>query len=128
MFQLRVLSGKMAGQVFQVRHFPFVAGRSENCDLILAERGVWQRHVEFRSEDGRCAIRSLEKAGVAVNGETVAEAVLRNGDQIEIGSMKLRFGLASVAFRDPRGRELAIWSALIAVFLFQFWLIYRLLD
>jgi pSer/pThr/pTyr-binding forkhead associated (FHA) protein len=127
-FQLSIVSGKMAGQVIRVRHFPFVAGRSGNCDLVLPEQGVWQKHLELRLQDGRCAVRSLEEAALGVNGQPVREAILRNGDQIEIGSMKLRFGLGPVVFRAARSREMAIWAALGAVFVFQFWLIYRLLG
>ena len=127
MFHLSVLSGKMAGRSIEVRHFPFRVGRAQKNDLVLDEPGVWAEHLELTREGNLCAVTSLETASVAVNGECIRQVALRNGDQIEFGGSKLRFELAPVHLRGLRVREIAIWLALGAVFLFQFWLIYRLL-
>lgn len=127
MFHLSLLSGKMAGRFIPVRHFPFRVGRATQNDLILDDPGVWAEHLEFTREENLCALNAVETASVAVNGESTRQVVLRNGDQIEFGGVKLRFELAPLQLLGLRAREVAIWLAVVAVFLFQFWLIYWLL-
>jgi hypothetical protein len=128
MFQLRLLSGKLAGRVFEVRFFPFRAGRGPENDLILDDPGVWVEHFRLVREGDLCAVKAAGAAALAVNGEPARHAVLRNGDQIEIAALRMTFGLAPAPFRALRLRETVIWTALGAVFLLQFWLIYRLLG
>ncbi len=52
----------------------------------MAEARVW-------SQRGRCLLHGLEgaEAGVLVNGEGAAWAVLEDGDSIEIGAARFRF-------------------------------------
>lgn len=128
MFLLTVLTGKLAGQFLLVRRFPFRVGRSAGNEARLEEEGVWKRHCELVREGNTCVIRSIETALVTLNGETVTKAALRNGDEIQIGGAKLRFGLAPVALKGLAAREAAVWVFLAVVFLTQFWLIYRLLE
>jgi pSer/pThr/pTyr-binding forkhead associated (FHA) protein len=128
MFLITVLTGKMAGQFLVVRHFPFRVGRAAESDARLEDEGVWPRHFELIQEGNTCAIQSMETALVTVNGGTVTKAALRNGDEIDIGAVKLRFGLAPVELRGLVAREGSVWVFLVLVFLIQFWMIYRLLE
>jgi len=63
---------------------------------------------------------------VAVNGQRVQEAVLRNGDLIEAGSVKMRFGLSPAPQHSLRLREGLTWFALAVLCLGQVALIYWL--
>jgi hypothetical protein len=53
--------------------------------------------------------------------------VLRNGDTIELGALKLQFWLAETRQFGLRLRETLVWLGIIAVFFAQFGLIYCLL-
>jgi pSer/pThr/pTyr-binding forkhead associated (FHA) protein len=128
MIQLRILSGKMAGDIQVVRRFPFRIGRTAENDLILDEPGVWDSHLtlQFQKKEG-FFLQTTTETFAAINNESQTSARLRNGDLISFGSAKIQFWLAAPRQRGLGIRELCIWLLLIAVTAFQFGLIYRLL-
>jgi len=126
--QLRIVSGKQAGQEIVVRRFPFRVGRAANSDLQLDDPGVWDQHlqIDFQRSDG-FAFRAQGEALVSINGEKIQSGTLRNGDLIELGSAQLRFWLARTMQKTLRVREALTLTALIALFAGQILLIYWLL-
>jgi hypothetical protein len=69
-------------------------GRSRDCDLTIDDPNVSRRHAEFRNEDGNWVVTDLGSTnGVKVNGRRTEEAVLRDGDEVAFGLVKLRFEL-----------------------------------
>lgn len=128
MVQFRILSGKQAGTSWVARRFPVRIGRSANSDLRLEEPGVWEQHLrlEFRRHEG-FVLAAEPQALAAVNGQPLQEAVLRNGDQIELGGLKLQFWLTETRQYGLRLRELATWTGIGLVFATQVALIYWLL-
>lgn len=128
MVQLEVLSGKQAGAVAVARRFPFVVGRDGSSDLRLEEGGVWDRHLELdlQMPDG-FALKVLSQARASVNDLPVQQAILRNGDVIGIGAVKLRFWLGETRQLGLRTRECLTWAALVMLCAGQIALIYRLL-
>ena len=129
MIQLTILNGGMAGRECVARRFPFQIGRAPGAHLSLPVEGVWDRHLEihFCRGDG-FHLQIHPGALVSVNGQLVGQARLRNGDCLELGSVKLRFWLAAAAQRSLRAREVLTWLALAALFAFQLGLIYWLLG
>ena len=129
MIQLRILSGKMAGDSQVVRRFPFRIGRAAENDLILDEPGVWDRHLtlEFQKKEG-FILNTAPETFVAINDESQTSARLHNGDIVSFGSAKLQFWLAAPRQRGLLFRELCVWLLLVTVTAFQFALIYRLLK
>jgi pSer/pThr/pTyr-binding forkhead associated (FHA) protein len=127
--QLDILSGKQAGTQWVARRFPFHLGRSPQAALVLEEPGVWDRHAEFalRPDEG-VVVSAATDASILVNGQPVRQAILRNGDLIEAGSVKLRFGLAPTRQRSLRLREAMTWLGLAALCLGQIALIYWLSE
>jgi len=125
--QLDVLTGKKAGTRTIARRFPFHVGRSSQAALVLQDDGVGDRHlqIDLRSAAGAILTASAE-ALTLINGESVGEAVLRNGDVIELGCVRLRFGLSPTRQRSLRLREALTWLALAALCLGQVALIYWL--
>ncbi len=115
MLQLKVLAGRMAGTEVVARHFPFVIGRGTDCDLVLPDEGVWNKHLELRlGSDLRLeAIFNTDVCGV-INGESAATAALRSGDVATLGAAQIQFWLAPAGQRPSSGREVATW-ALIAL-------------
>jgi hypothetical protein len=129
MVQLEILSGKQSGTRWLARHFPVRVGRSAAADLCLAGSGVWDRHLELHFDPSRGFVLAVQpNALAAVNGQTVQETVLRNGDCIEIGSVKLRFWLGEARQVGLRLREWTMWGALAAISAGQIALIYWLLP
>ena len=130
MIQLRVLSGKKAGDTLVVRHFPFSVGRAPQNDLMLDEPGVWDRHLtfEFHKPDG-FILHTEADAFAAINDEhQKTSARLSNGDVISFGSAKIQFWLSAPLQRGLRLRELFVWFILSGITAFQFVLIYQLLK
>lgn len=129
MIQLRILSGKMAGDTQIVRRFPFHIGRATGNDLILDEPGVWDNHLTLGFEKGEgFTLQTAPETFAAINEESKTSARLRNGDIISFGSAKIQFWLAAPRQRGLRLKELSVWLLLAAVTAFQFFLIYRLLK
>ena len=129
MIQLQIRSGKKAGTTSVARRFPFHIGRSSAADLCLEEDGVWDRHLELDliTPDG-FVLRTQPNALVAVNGQRIEQAVLRNGDLIEIGSLKMRFWLSETRQIGLRFREWLTWCALVLLSAGQVCLVYWLLQ
>ena len=117
----------MAGTVEVARHFPFRIGRSSAADLRVEEDGVWDDHLElaFDSQAG-FVLTAQPNALAAINGQPFQEAVLRNGDCIEIGALKIRFWLGETRQASLRLREWATWTGLVLITAAQVGLIYWL--
>lgn len=129
MIQLRILGGKMAGAEITARHFPFQIGRSAAASLQLQEEGIWDRHLELSVDPSvGFVLTTAPNALTAINGQPVRQAVLRNGDVLEIGPLKIRFWLSAVRQYGLRIREGMVWTACVLIAALQVWLIYRLLP
>jgi pSer/pThr/pTyr-binding forkhead associated (FHA) protein len=128
MVQLKLLSGKKAGTAWVARRFPVRIGRSATADLRLEEDGVWAQHLQldFNPAEG-FVLHARAPALAAVNGQPVQQTVLRNGDTIDIGSLKMQFWLREARQTGLRFRERLVWAGIAAISLGQFALIYWLL-
>ena len=125
MVQLKVLSGKKAGTAWVARHFPVRIGRAAAADLQLEESGVWDQHLQLDFDPAEGITLSTQpKALATINGQAVQRAVLRNGDAIEIGSLKMQFWLSETRQRGLRFREGLTWATIAAISLGQVALVY----
>ena len=116
MVQLKVLSGKKAGAVWVARRFPVRLGRDRAAHLRLEEDGVWDNHarIEFSRGEG-FILKSKPEAPGLLNGQPVQRAVLRGGDLIELGSLKLQFWLSDNRQTGLGAREGLVWALVAAV-------------
>jgi pSer/pThr/pTyr-binding forkhead associated (FHA) protein len=130
MIQLQILSGKQAGTRWVARRFPVRVGRDTANDLRLEEEGVWDRHCEFTFDPAQGIVLAVQpNALLTVNHESVSTPHhLRNGDSIELGSVRLRFWLGDPALRGSRLREWFVWTLIAAMCLGQVALVYWLQD
>ncbi len=127
MIQLRILTGKLAGTEHSARRFPLRIGRASSAGLRLEEDGVWDQHAELAFDPSSGLVLSAQSdAMISVNGQPCREAVLRNGDEIALGALKLRFWLGPTRQAGFRFREWLTWAALAAITAGQLLLIYRL--
>ncbi len=127
MVQISILSGKQAGNHTIVRRFPFSIGRSPGNHLQLEDSGVWDSHLVLEWVDRvNYAVRTEGEALLSINQQSQKRAVLRQGDILAVGSVKLQFWLAPPAQRGLTLREAVVWSLLVAVTATQLALIYWL--
>ena len=77
------------------RNRPIVIGRSDTCDVVLADRQVSRFHARISWDGQQYVIEDLgSKNGTHVNGESPQGAIpLADGDEFQIG---IRFKLAFV--------------------------------
>lgn len=85
---LHFVSGRYDGQDFPLdARRSYIAGRSSEVDLVLADDAVSRKHARFYPARGRIWVRDLgSRNGTIVNGEEVERHCLREGDRIAIGS------------------------------------------
>jgi sigma-B regulation protein RsbU (phosphoserine phosphatase) len=67
----------------------FTLGRGSDNHLVLNPMGISRSHAEVRIQDEEYLLRDLEsKLGTYVNGVRVDRVILRNGDQVQLGSSR----------------------------------------
>ena len=102
-------------------------GRDPSNAWVLTAPGVWAHHARVdRGPDGRCTLRALGDAVVAVNGVPVRESILHWGDAVSLGSVVVRFHLTAPVQRGLRGWERAGWILMALCAIAQVSLILRL--
>lgn len=80
------------GRTFVVDQPHAVIGRSRRCDLVVDDENVSRRHCELSLKGREWYVSDLESTnGVAVNGRQVSSARLAPGDEITLGTSRLRF-------------------------------------
>jgi pSer/pThr/pTyr-binding forkhead associated (FHA) protein len=118
----------MAGTSWVARRLPVRIGRGPNADLRLEEAGVWNEHAVLQLDPARNFSLTVQPDAIAcVNGKPASQAVLRNGDIIELGVVKLRFWLEPARQRRLPLVEAFTWVAFVAVTYGEVILIYWLL-
>ncbi|WP_296493901.1 FHA domain-containing protein [Rhodoferax sp.] len=69
-----------------------ILGRRPDSDVIIANMAVSGRHACLIQQDEQVTIEDLDSTnGTFVNGRAVKNAVLQDGDLIEIGNFKIKF-------------------------------------
>ena len=128
MVQFNILSGQKAGTAWMARRFPVRIGRVATADLQLEESGVWDQHLQldFNPADG-FVLSAQPNALATVNGQPVQQTILRNGDVIQLGSLKLQFWLGEARQTGLRLRETLTWTTIAGIALGQIALVYWLL-
>jgi len=67
-------------------------GRLPECDLVVDDAGASRRHAQLRRAETGYVITDLGSTnGTLVNGRTIQEQVLEDGDTITIGETDLEF-------------------------------------
>ncbi|MCB1215109.1 MAG: FHA domain-containing protein [Deltaproteobacteria bacterium] len=94
---LEVLSGSGAGLKFTFKEGQESAtlGRSEEADFCIPDNVLSRLHAKVERKWGGIVLSDLDsKNGCFVNGENIKEKLLRDGDRILLGTIKL-------LYRDP---------------------------
>lgn len=89
---LIVHHGPNAGARFLLDVDVVSAGRSVSGDIFLDDVTVSREHAQFTRSGSAFSVRDMGSLnGTYVNRERVAEAVLRDGDEVQIGKYRLTF-------------------------------------
>lgn len=65
-------------------------GRSPVCDLVINDPSISRRHARVRVHGDHCLLTDLGgRNGTFLNGELVAEAIVKSGDTITLGRFPL---------------------------------------
>ncbi len=84
---LIVLAGSNVGEMYRLEGPETVIGRATNATIRLNDDGISRRHARIVQVAGEVMIEDLKSAnGTLVNGETVANRALQDGDKIRLGS------------------------------------------
>ena len=87
-----VIHGEGLGKRADIEDSPLLIGRSHEADLQLPGKSVSRLHCEIRQGDGEYRLRDLGATNATrLNDQTVAEALLVDGDHITVGETILKF-------------------------------------
>jgi pSer/pThr/pTyr-binding forkhead associated (FHA) protein len=89
---LVVQRGPNAGARFLLDAERTTAGRRPESDIFLDDVTVSRKHAEFVRRDGQFLVRDVGSLnGTYVDRDRIEEAVLRDGDEVQIGKYRLVF-------------------------------------
>jgi hypothetical protein len=93
--RLTLIGGPGLGTAFDVRAVPFTLGEDEGCDIALP--GLAAEQARLLHRDGQFVLYSLtDEPRTSIHGDSIAWAVLQDGDSFEMGPYRLRFDAAGV--------------------------------
>ncbi len=109
---VRVLVGRNEGKDFIISKPLTIIGRDERADIpVFADPGLAPQHAAIRIEQNRHILYDGgAPTGSVVNGQRVQHVVLRDGDMIQLGQVRLLFREKATASRAPapnRDRQLS---------------------
>lgn len=91
------------GRAVKIAARELIVGRSEECDVVLAGKGLSRRHAVVRAEGGGYAVTDQSTNGTFVNGErVVGSRTLQPGDIIAFGEEQYRFEFVEDAAATAR--------------------------
>lgn len=83
-----VLQGSNVGEMHEIEGAEMVLGRGANANLRLNDDGVSRRHARLVRSGDKYIIEDLNSSnGTLVNGESVTQRILEDGDKIRLGSI-----------------------------------------
>ena len=90
--KLIISRGDEPTSTVELHHEYTYLGRSEENELAIPEPSISNRHCVFILSGSDVIVRDLNSSnGTYVNGEPVPEAILRPGDNIQVGLIDIKF-------------------------------------
>jgi pSer/pThr/pTyr-binding forkhead associated (FHA) protein len=90
--RLVVVQGPNVGTVYPLLEHKLLIGRGEECQIALDDASVSRVHVEvLRTEHGLMILDQGSSNGLRINGADLPSAMLRSGDVVELGDVRLKF-------------------------------------
>ncbi len=77
-------------QVLTIGDRPIVIGRAPECELLLQHESISRKHARIARDDEGWVLRDLgSKNGSRVNTFHVTDQILRNGDRLDLGTIRI---------------------------------------
>ncbi|MFZ5446809.1 MAG: FHA domain-containing protein [Myxococcota bacterium] len=87
-----VKQGPGQGTRFELDQNELIIGRGDKATLVLESEEVSRQHARLTRLEGEYTIEDLEsRNGIVLNGLKVHSAVLRDGDQVQLGDVVLSY-------------------------------------
>lgn len=100
--RLLMLSGDQQGREYRLEQRVTTVGRALNNDIVIADSQTSRRHLEIvRENNNFLAVDAGSANGFYVNDQQVQRAVLRHGDVITIGLVRMAFYQSSSTESTP---------------------------
>ena len=85
-------AGPAIGQKFVLDANELIIGRGEKATLPLDSEEVSRQHAKLTRNEGEYTIEDLgSRNGIVLNGLKVHSAILRDGDQVQLGDVVLAY-------------------------------------
>jgi diguanylate cyclase (GGDEF)-like protein len=86
-------TGPAMGTRYVLNESPLIVGRSEDCDIRIADHSVSRRHarIEPDGQGGYRAVDLQSTNGTFVNNAPISTAPIKDGDYLRIGNCIYRF-------------------------------------
>jgi pSer/pThr/pTyr-binding forkhead associated (FHA) protein len=102
---LVVVQGEEEGREIELTQNQVTMGRGADNDLVFPDIACSRRHCIVEERNGDFVVSDLGSGnGTLVNGRRIQDQVLKDGDEIEIGSTILQFNMPGLP-ADQRGGE-----------------------
>lgn len=102
---LVVQRGPNAGARFLLDAERTTAGRHPGSDIFLDDVTVSRKHAEFVRREGQFVVRDVGSLnGTYVRRDRIDEAVLRDGDEVQIGKFRMIFYPSKRTYGAGTGR------------------------
>jgi len=90
--KLHILSGVLEGKVYDLAEDRIAMGRALDNQIRLEDGTVSHHHALLVADGPEYKLRDLNSTnGTRVNGLRIVESPLRNGDQVRLGSVEMRY-------------------------------------
>lgn len=105
--RLVVLNTEFAGREFACIRTELRIGRTDDNDIAIDHRSMSRTHAKLvRTPKGEWRVLDLQSAnGLKVNGEIYGQSMLKAGDVLELGHLKLKFVGPGDTFRATPTRD-----------------------
>ncbi len=90
--ELRLVEKGKSARAYPLTRDRVIIGRLAESDIVVSDPGASRRHAEVRRQNGDYVISDLGSTnGTRVNGRSIGERTLEEGDRINIGRTVLEF-------------------------------------
>ena len=85
---LAVIEGSCRGEGFRLYQGRNIVGSSSQCDIVVPDEGVQDRHLSIRCSKGKWVLTDLDSdGGTQLNGKRVYRTELSDGDKVKAGKV-----------------------------------------
>jgi hypothetical protein len=104
--KVSIKEGPDSGRVYEVAQAA-ILGRLDTSDIPVRDGKASREHAKIYKQGEQFAIVDLNSSnGTFVNGEKITKRILKNGDEIAIGTVRLVFELPEAQPKQPARKGL----------------------